>query len=105
MHTVLIYMKTGMEMLNQGKSANTSVLKGYEQEDNYLLPDYSNPGFQSIKTDHRGLLFWDNIFTPNSASQKIKIRFYNNDNAQQFRAVILCIPNEGFPLYHEGILK
>ncbi len=105
MHTVLIYMKTGMEMLNQGRSANTSVLKGYECEENYLMPDYSNPDLQSIKTDHRDLLFWDNIFTPNSASQKIKIRFYNNDNAQKFKAVILCIPNEGFPLYHEGILK
>ena len=104
-HQVFIYLKRGGEMLYKAKPLNNGELRGYEHQETFRSPDYSNIDLTKLKTDSRELLYWSGIITSDSANEKSKIKFYNNDKAKKFRLVIIAVSTDEEPSYYEKILE
>ena len=102
-HLVLIYMRRGAQMM-VGNPLNNTVIHGYEHQDNFRLPNFSETLFKNWQTDNRDLLYWNNNIFADSTNQKVKINFNNNDYAQKFRLVIMGISVDGGPFFYDGIL-
>jgi len=92
------------ELLRENKS-NAVSFYGYDPIKSFPIPDYELDTPLREKTDQRITLFWQSNFFMNNASNKMPIRFFNNDRTKRYRIVVEGWTTEGQPLYLEKILE
>lgn len=82
-----------------------STIKGYDKEIAFPSPDYSEQAFKDIEKDTRTVLFW-NPFLKIQNTEPIKVNFYNNDEAKNYRLIIIGYDSANLlPLYYDEVVK
>ncbi|WP_439479271.1 hypothetical protein [Chryseobacterium aquaticum] len=88
----------------QSKSLKEMKLKGYDKEEPFNNTMYENVPQTDLAKDTRSTLYWNpNLQKDDAGSAKIK--FYNNDEAKEFKVIIIGFDQEDTPLYYNEILK
>ncbi|NMR34315.1 hypothetical protein HIO71_08845 [Chryseobacterium aquaticum] len=88
----------------QSKSLKEMKLKGYDKEEPFNNTMYENVPQTDLAKDTRSTLYWNpNLQKDDTGSAKIK--FYNNDEAKEFKVIIIGFDQEDTPLYYNEILK
>lgn len=88
----------------QSKSLKEMKLKGYDKEEHFNNTMYENVPQTDLAKDTRSTLYWNpNLQKDDAGSAKIK--FYNNDEAKEFKVIIIGFDQEDTPLYYNEILK
>ncbi|WP_153393111.1 hypothetical protein [Chryseobacterium vaccae] len=107
---ILIYTKRGgsqgkiptSEMFTQLKQVS---LRGYDKPELFNNLDYSGGAFNRIQQDSRSTLYWNPAFDVDSSDDS-SIKFYNNDDAKNYRIIIMGFDKESnLPLYYNEIVK
>ncbi len=103
---VAIYTKKGnMRTASTEPSLNHSVLKGYDKRETFPSPDYTEGIYRQLKNDTRDVLFWNPFAFSENDQLKVPIRFYNNDQAKEFRVIIIGFTVDSVPVYFNEVLK
>jgi len=88
----------------QSKSLKEMKLKGYDKEEPFNNTMYENVPQTDLAKDTRSTLYWNpNLQKDDTGSAEIK--FYNNDEAKEFKVIIIGFDQEDTPLYYNEILK
>ena len=106
---IVIYTKRGgvtgsIPDNGQSKSLKEMKLKGYDKEVPFNNTIYENVQQTGLTKDTRSTLYWNpNLQKDETGSTKIQ--FYNNDEAKEFKVIIIGFDREDTPLYYNEILK
>ncbi len=80
-------------------------LKGFAKQESFLTPSYNNDAFKSIPEDLRTTLYWD-PYLPLQPKETAKIQFFNNDDAKDFKVIIIGYDRNNFvPVYYNETIK
>ncbi|WP_131667073.1 hypothetical protein [Chryseobacterium taiwanense] len=107
---IAIYTKRGgisgsIENSSKPTDLKQITLKGYDKEIAFSNPDYSNENFKNISIDTRTVLYW-NPFLEVQPKEPVKVEFYNNDEAKNYRVIIIGYDTNSFlPIYYDNVLK
>lgn len=89
----------------QSKALKYMTLKGYDKEEPFKNDIYDDVDTKNLAKDSRTTLYW-NPFLPNMPKEPTKINFYNNDDAKEFKVLIISFDEENdTPLYYNEVLK
>lgn len=88
----------------QSKTLKDMTLKGYDKEEPFKNDIYDEVEAQSLSKDSRSTLYW-NPFLLNVPKEPTKINFYNNDDAKEFKVLIIGFDENDVPLYYNEVLK
>jgi hypothetical protein len=101
-----IYTRKGnVRSSNAAPSLNSGKLNGYEKPGNFPSPDYNESIYRQVKNDTRDVLYWNPFSVSENDQLKVPIRFYNNDQAKEFRVIIAGFTVDGTPVYYNEVLK
>lgn len=81
-----------------------TVLHGFDKETSFVNPDYNDENFKNISEDLRTTLYWNPYLE--TSSDESKIKFFNNDDAKNFRLIIMGFDTKDYiPIYYNEIVK
>lgn len=83
---------------------NESKISGYDKIIPFIGDVYNGNNLQDIPEDHRSVLFW-NPYVENKTGKPASVKWYNNDDAKNFRLIIIGVDKDGNPVYYNGILE
>lgn len=104
---VVIYtMKGNLKSKNTAKEAkknNLAIVKGYDKPSEFPI-EMLDDSTAKVENDTRETLYWNpNLFDSDYVPPRIK--FYNNDNAKQYKVLIISFDEDDNILYDNQILK
>lgn len=70
------------------KTLPSLVLPGYTKFKEFYNPSYEQPDENAAKPDNRTTLYWNPSLITNSAQQRIRVEFFNNDFSRTFKLVL-----------------
>ncbi len=79
-------------------------LKGFDKQEPFTVPTYSDETFKTIPQDFRSTLYWstDLQTKPDEAST---VQFFNNDDAKDFKVIIIGYDEKnGMPVYYNEVI-
>jgi hypothetical protein len=80
-------------------------LKGYDKVVPFTNPLYDDEGFKGISKDVRNVLFWNTDLEANP-KESATVQFYNNDEAKNYRVIILGFDKENdTPVYYNELIN
>lgn len=103
---VAIYTRRGNTQAANSKkppSLNSNVLTGFDKAAAFYSPDYKDASAKRVDKDSRDVLYWNPALLTDRS--KMNVRFYNNDDAQNLRVVILGFSRDDVPMYYNEIFK
>lgn len=100
---VLVYTRNGNTASDQDSKSMTGLkfftLKGYDKQDDFKNINYGKIPTKDAAKDTRSNLYWNSRLKA-EPGQPIKIDFYNNDTAGQYRLIIIGLDSEtGLPSF------
>lgn len=96
-----------------GTPSNTSAptklkqvtLNGFDKVASFVSPSYDNEYLKNIPLDYRSILYW-NPYLEINPKETANIQFFNNDDAQNYRIVIMGFDRNNYtPVYYNEIAK
>jgi hypothetical protein len=79
-------------------------LNGYDKEIPFNNGIYDEEGAKSIPQDKRSILYW-NPYLESKSGEPTIVQWYNNDDAKNFRVMIIGFDENNDLLYYNDILK
>lgn len=79
-------------------------LKGYDKTEPFNNKIYESIEQQGLTKDTRSTLYWNPNLTKDEA-EKMKVEFYNNDEAKDYKVIIIGFDQQDTPLYFNEVLK
>ncbi|MDV7699327.1 hypothetical protein N6B72_20605 [Chryseobacterium soli] len=80
-------------------------LKGYDKIVPFTNPLYDDEGFKGISKDVRNVLYWNTDLESNP-KESATAQFYNNDEAKNYRVIILGFDKENdTPVYYNELIN
>lgn len=80
-------------------------LKGFDKQESFITPAYNDDVLKSIPQDFRTTLYWE-PYLPLQPKETAKIEFFNNDDAKDFKVIIIGYDRNNFiPVYYNEIIK
>lgn len=106
---IAIYTKRGT---TSGSTIDTTLpsnlteikLNGYDKEAVFNNSIYDDESLKSIKDDKRSVLYW-NPYVDNKPNESTNIQWYNNDDAKNFRVIIIGFDENNDPVYYNQVIK
>jgi hypothetical protein len=93
---VAVYTKQGEDYY---RSLPTNMRKqtiiGYSVIKTFYSPQYNTGNKNSPEPDLRATLYWDPMIVAGPENRDIKIRFYNNDDAESYRVILEGMTQDG----------
>ncbi len=77
---------------------------GYSVSKEFYSPDYSVPGTNIKKADHRTTLYWNPEIFTESKPGNVQLKFFNNDYSKKFKIVVEGFDAEGRLIHIEKII-
>ncbi|WP_210151036.1 hypothetical protein [Chryseobacterium scophthalmum] len=106
---IIIYTRRGG---NTGSVINTNLpsnlkeikLKGYDKEVPFNNGIYDEESAKSVPEDKRSILYW-NPYLESKSGEPTIVQWYNNDDAKNFRVMIIGFDENNDLLYYNEVLK
>ncbi len=90
---------------NQPPALNSATLNGYDRVAEFYAPDYKEAAYKALETDTRDVIYWSPL-TPTVPPRPVTVKFYNNDQAQSFRVIIIGFDKDtDAPLFYNDVFK
>ena len=80
------------------------LLKGYDENTVYTIPQYDNKELAFPEADARAELLWQPVIPPTDSLYHSKIKFFNNDSVKKLRIIIQGFNKDGFPVYINKVI-
>jgi hypothetical protein len=77
---------------------------GYSISKEFYSSDYSVPGTNNKKADHRTTLYWNPEIFSESRSGNVQLKFFNNDYSKKFKIVLEGFDSQGRLIHIEKII-
>jgi hypothetical protein len=102
---ILVYTRNGNTTSDQDSKSLTGLkfftLNGYDKQDGFKNINYANNALKNSANDNRNNLYW-NSKLKHQSDQPVKVDFYNNDTAKQYRIIIIGLDEEtGLPTFFD----
>lgn len=106
---VAIYTKRGDTQRagtgNQPPALNSASLNGYDKVAGFYAPDYKEAAYKALEKDTRDVIYWGPM-TEATPNRPVTVKFYNNDQAQSFRVIIIGFDKDtDAPLFYNDVFK
>lgn len=101
---VYVYTKKGTEKGPPGKGLPYVYIKGYNSQQEFSSPDYSDKDLLK-EPDLRSTLYWNPNLILDKTNNKIKIGYYNNDVSRKLLLTIEGVNERGKLIHIEKIIE
>ena len=90
---------------NKPPSLNNATLTGYDKVAEFYAPDYKEAASKALENDTRDVIYW-NPALQTAPNRPTTVKFYNNDNGQSFRVIIIGFDKDtDAPLFYNDVFK
>lgn len=96
--------RKGVRVAQKEPSLPNNKIKGYDNVKRFILPEYENKSSPQPDVDSRDQLLWQPLMVPGTTADKVNVKFFNNDKANQFRVIVQGFTVTGYPVYYEKII-
>ena len=102
---VAIYTyRKGVKITRTEPSLPFNKIRGYDTVKKINLPDYEDKSSPQPGVDKRNQLLWQTWITPQTSPDRSGIKFYNNDQATQYRVIVQGFTHNGMPVYYNKVM-
>lgn len=81
-----------------------SKINGYDKEVPFNNEIYAEESTRSVPEDKRSILYW-NPYLESKSGEFTTVKWYNNDDAKNFRVMIIGFDENNDLLYYNEVLK
>ncbi|MBV9960880.1 MAG: hypothetical protein JO072_01420 [Parafilimonas sp.] len=104
---IAIYTRKGNEGIktDNSKGIPYKVVIGYTAPKEFYSPNYDTYNEKNEQKDMRTTLYWAPTIITNPGSNKVRIKFYNNDFSQSFRVIVEGMTTDGKLAHIEKVIE